>query len=372
MLNLPSPFIFTRAKSKLSYFEKIIFLTLALALLAVFIWLAQWEMLDVNKFKTALSRGGYGNWIIPVILIIIVFVQLAVQRIYRSAQLILDQDGLRLEQTSTSALAHMFFFGRKILWRELGKVSYLPGFGILQLRSKKALPVWAIRVNEWEIQQFPENAANQLRTSKKSEPDLIRIFRERGILDAFPKDERLAAVEFDLMAHPVTRNILFGMALPLTYCVLDGFFQTESWAVFNLAYCLPHFIIGTVIAILSAFFLNFATLARPLPPAIIGGLALLSGLLTGVTSDIAGVRINQAIGSPMVEAPYKRNAACDTLTPDNDELPAIEYTELAKPYWCSKDVAETIHVKVRKGLFGLYQVNLKEHTEAIRAFRETH
>ncbi len=370
MLNLPSPFIFIRTKSKFSYFEKITLATLALAFLALFIWLAQWEMLDMNKTKTAFSRVGYGNWIAPVLFMMLALVQLAMQRIYRSARLILDQDGLRLEQTSTSALAHMFFFGRKILWSELGKVSYLPGFGVLQLRSKKTLPVWALSVKDWKIQNSAENLSSQLNTN--SEPDLIRIFREKGILDAFPKDERLAAVEFDLMAHPVTRKILCGMAVLLTYSVVDAFSQTESWALFNLAYCLPHLITGIIVTIASVFFLSFATMARPLPPAIIGALALLGGLLTGVTSYVGGVRINQAIGGPMLDAPYTRNAACDTLIPDNDKLPEIEYTDLAKSYWCSKDATDTIRVKVRKGLFGLYQVNLKEHTEAIRAFRETH
>jgi hypothetical protein len=373
MQYLDQKFVFARQKRQLLLIEKLAYVALAISLIGSFAWLLRWDSLHLDRLYAALSANTYRGWMYIIAAFLTLTVQLAMQWSYRTALLIADGEGLRLEQTSPSAMANLFFWGRKISWADLGKVSYISRMKVLQLNSKKNfLFPWAIRVGEWQLQVAQSGQASDKVKSKNAEADLVRIFRENGIFDAFPKDGRLAAVEFDLLGHPATRNLLVLMAVLLAYSVGDNFAQSESWVFFNNVYCLPHVIAGAFSALTFGLYLGFARFAQPLPGRIAGGMAVMVGLLIAVASYVGGVRINQVVGGPLLEASYHRNLTCSALVPQDSAQPIIEYTGMAKAYWCSIPEKDVVKVKLRRGLFGFYQADLKEHSVAIRNYRREH
>ncbi|MFZ6657330.1 hypothetical protein [Undibacterium sp. TJN19] len=349
------------------------YIALAISLIGSFAWLLRWDSLYLDRLYAALSARTYRGWIYFIAAFLTLTVQFAMQWSYRTALLIADSDGLRLEQTSPSAMANLFFWGRKISWADLGKVSYISRMKVLQLNSKKnALFPWAIRVGEWQLQAVQPDHVNDKVKSKNAEPDLIRVFREHGIFDAFPKDHRLAAIEFDLMGHPVTRNLLILMAVLIVYSVGDNFAQSESWVFFNSAYCLPHVIAGAFGALVFGLYMGFGRFSQSLPGRIAAGMAVMLGVMIAVASYVGGVRINQVVGGPLLEVSYNRNLTCSALVPQDSAQPVIEYTGMARAYWCSIPEKDVVKVKLRRGLFGFYQADLKEHSVAIRNYRREH
>jgi len=316
-------------------------------------WLWRWEVIDPAAIKLLVERSTASFWLALAIIACGVGAAVAVQRQMRSTVLILDSEGIRMEMKAPWPVAMLALNQRRIAWAELAHVSHLPRFGIVQLlkKEKLALP-WPIRLHDWR-------------------PDLLPVLDRLGVLAEYPKATSAAAMEFDLAANPATRRVLVcfvGLAL---YSVVDNMLQDEAWAFFNMAYCLPHAIVGAAAAVALGLWLKHAEVARDVPQQSVAGLAVLAALIFGTASYIGGVRINQAFGGPLIEAEYHRNAACNALDPVDKDLPVVEYTDLAKGYWCSIPITRAVKVPVRQGLFGLYQVRLAEQTQAIRAYRES-
>ncbi len=98
-------------------------------------------------------------------------------------------------------------------------------------------------------------------------------------------------------------------------------------------------------------------------------LAVIVGFSAVTASYSALIRLNQLVAGPLEVKTYRRNASCERLLPLEPGLPEIEYAELAKAYWCTFPPDALHEVRLREGVFGLYQVDLTPHTEAIRRFR---
>lgn len=359
--------IFTRKKRQLIPIEKLAFFALFISISCSLYWLFYLNLLDVAKLKMLFSQSHVERWLLLFLWGLFLIVYCLMQWSYRTARLIVDDHGMRMEQTSEFLLAKLCFYPRNVRWTELENVSYLSRFDVLQLRmTPKKLP-WAIRVKDWQLQ----NSDTTL-TVDDEEHALIRLLREYGVMDSFPPDKNLDVVMFDLTKRPATRTLLAFMAVMLVYTFVDARLQTESWAFFSARYCLPHALAGVAAGLVGALILYRSSQRASIPPRVIVVMAILSGMMFAVTSYVGGIRINQMFGGALLEARYHRNMFCDALVPEEKNLPVIEYTNRARPYWCSRSEDDLILVRVRQGLFGLYQVDLREHSKAIRNFRQQH
>lgn len=361
-------YIFVRGKTSMSNREKLIVLTLVSFFLAVFFWISYWELLKPEDIKKVLepssNRAGLLNMFLPMILtlLFLIFVQLT----YRKTRLIVDNKGMFLEWPRGSVFAKFKFLEKRVAWTNLQHATHLSSFEAVQLRSKGSSLPWGIRLRDWKIYsvEIPQDA---LRDKKI---DLLSVLREQGIFETVAKDPRLLAMEFDLMKHPVTRKILLVTGVLLAYCFVDVFTQHEGWAFFNEDYLLPHIAIAFAATAVLARAALKADKQDQAPIGITVVVLAIAGISFLVTSYVSGIRLNQLVGGPLISAEYHRDDKCEKLIPVENNLPVVEYTSMTKDYWCSVKADEVVMVKVRKGLFGLYQFDLREQTMAIRDYKQ--
>jgi hypothetical protein len=174
---------------------------------------------------------------------------------------------------------------------------------------------------------------------------------------------------FDLFAHRATRVALIVAAVLVAYTAVDAFAAREKWVEWSMPYLLPHVLSGLVAASMTAAVLAQYRDDRRVPHVITFVVAATVGGSAAIASWHALIRVNQVAGGPLVDTPYVRNAACDSLVPVDARLPQIDYSDLAHDYWCSFP-ADYLHaVPLRRGIGGLYQVDLTAHTRAITEFR---
>jgi len=297
-----------------------------------------------------------------VVLFFLVFVQFA----YRKTRLIVDAKGMFLEWPPGSVFAKFKFLEKRVSWTELQHATHLSSFEAVQLRSKGSSVPWGIRLRDWKI--YSVDIPQDVPGDKKI--DLLSVLREQGIFQTVAKDPRLLALEFDLMKHPVTKKILILTGVLLVYCFVDVFMQHEGWAFFNKDYLLPH----VVIAFIATAALSWTALKAEKHDQAPGGIMVVVLAIAGFSflgaSYVSGIRLNQLAGGPLISAEYHRDDSCENLIPVEKNLPVVEYTNMTKDYWCSIKADEVVFVKVRKGLFGLYQFDLREQTGAIRAYEQ--
>ncbi|MFZ6872372.1 hypothetical protein ACO0LF_09930 [Undibacterium sp. Di27W] len=364
-------YTFIRGKSALSTREKLILFVPTLLLVAVIIWMSYWELLKPEDLKKILLSDKAWQRTFPMLLpmVLIVFFQIAIQLAYRSTKLVIDSKEMFLEWPSDSVFAKWKFLEKRIAWADLKNATYLPSFGAVHLRSKTSSLPWGIRLKDWKTSGTDELSQYAI---KPAGTDLLSVLREQGIFETASEgeDPRLAAMTFDLMKHPVTRNILIGVAALVVYCFADVMMQQEGWAFFNKDYLLPHIIIAVVATLLLAWVALTSEKSKQAPKGIIAAMIVLSSFSFVVTSYVAGIRINQFAGGPLISAEYHRDDSCENLIPVEKSLPVVEYTRKTRDYWCSIDAEDVVTVKVRKGLFGLYQFDLREQTKAIRSFKQ--
>lgn len=358
MKTVSETYVFTWKKSQYSLILLLLLATLSLGVFAGLFWLKYWDLVKLGDFKK-----------IPLLSLIPlaafppgIALHFAIQKFFRSARLIVDNSGVRLEQSPGNGSAMLKFLERKILWTDLKSVTYLSSFELIHLRPKPSAQLMSIRVKEWQLEK--SGVRFQTRTA---EPDLIRLFRELEVFETFSKDSTLDVANFDLMKHPVTKKLLMLMGFLVLYSLLDVMLQHEAYAFFRPG---PHEIAGSSVAAILAILLFKIQRRDDIPPGIIAAMVMMVGMIFGVASYVGGVRLNQLFGGPLLESRYHRDANCLKLLPEDKSLPPVEYTHMTKDYWCSRDLAEVQTVKVRKGLFGSYQFDLREQTEAIRAYKQ--
>jgi len=275
-------------------------------------------------------------------------------RFARTAKLVVDDHGMTMRSGLPRFLQAGAMGDWTLRWEDIDSVRVLSGLGIVQIRPKGrvvGIPV-ALRPADWV---------------GESRGDLASTLEKRGVYRWATTDRTAEAVDFDLWRHPATRAMLILCAALVAYAGVDTMLRREAWAEWSLAYNVPHAVLGILAALVAAAVLLRP--ARPVPALIAAVVALLVGSSAASASYSALIRVNQLAGGPLEAKVFRRNASCDALVPVEAGLPTIKYTELAQPYWCSHPADASHEVLVRRGMFGLYQVDLGAHTEAIRRFR---
>jgi hypothetical protein len=222
-----------------------------------------------------------------------------------------------------------------------------------------------LRVADW----FEEGTAPPASRPALGDAPLFKLLDEAGFFRAYLPHAGTDALNFDLAKHPATKLALAVMGALAAYWAADSFLAREAWAEWSGKYLTPHAVVGVIAAILGGLALETAKKPEPVPIHIVLPVALLLGLAAALASWTGLIRLNQAFGGPLVERAYVRNDTCDTLMPLERGLPDIEYTEQARHYWCQFSGTHRHYVPVRRGLGGLYQVDLSRHTAAIREYR---
>ncbi|MBC3907040.1 hypothetical protein [Undibacterium umbellatum] len=364
MLEQQQKYTFVRSMSSLSKREKWILLVPVSLLLPVFIWAGYWEWFQPADWKKILESGKVWQKTLPMIvpLGLFVIVQGGIQWVHRSSKLVIDDTGVFLEWPSYSVFAKWKFLQKRLAWADVKSARYVLSYrGVVFFSTTNSI-LWTIRLKDWKLSSVePSQYA-----IKPAEIDLLGVFRELDIFEDASKDPG----QFDLMKHPVTRSILLGICALLVYCFFDSIMQQEGWAFFNIDYLLPHVIFAALATIVLAWAASAANKRLPPPKGITAFLVVLASFSFLVTSYVAGIRINQFAGGPLISAEYHRDDRCENLIPVEKSLPVVEYTHKTKDYWCSREVDEFQTVKVRKGLFGHYQFDLSEQTQAIRTYKK--
>ena len=284
------------------------------------------------------------------------------------ARLTVDERGIALD----SGLPAWMGANHRIGWSEVQKVAVMEPLAMVQVRKAGLARPLAIRMLMWVPADRPDTPMPKGGFFKR--PDIRatpvwKTLEARGLFAPGREDARQDLVNFDLAKHPATRTALSAMAALAAYWAIDCFAAREAWAEWKPSYLLGPAVLGVAGALI-AFMAMRASRARPAaPPQVIGALALFVGACVALASWPGLIRVNQVVGGPLEPHAYVRNASCDTLEPVEQGLPPIEYTGQAKAYWCSMPRDRQVTVPVRKGLGGLYQVDLTEHTRAIRQFR---
>lgn len=318
-------------------------------------------MLALGAYHWEMWRGGlsFGSALAVTVILVVSF---WADRVHaESATLTVGAHGMRMESDLPKWLGPSA--GWSLAFDEIGRVGVVERFALVQFRKKGlSLAPVPVRIMDW-IEDAPgAKVPASARDFRQSE--LWKALEKAGVFDK-DADRHAEAVNFDLAKHPATRAALAVMAVLAAYWAFDSLVATEAWAEWGARYLLPPAVVGVVAAVVAGYLLK-----RPQVPMQV---AMMLAVLLGVTSSLASwvgmVRVNQVLGGPLEEQAYVRNDNCDTLLPKKEGLPPIEYTELARGYWCQfpKDVQHK--VPVRQGLFGLYQVDLRTHTEAIREYR---
>lgn len=310
-------------------------------------------------------RGGVGLGT-AIVLTIAVVVGFWVDRVHaESATLTVGDGTMRMESDLPKWMGP--HAGWSLHFEEIARVGVLERFAVVQVQKKGVtlMPI-PIRIMDW-IEDVPgATAPRSTRDFRQS--SLWQALEQAGVTAAQP-DSRAVAANFDLARHPATRNALAVMAVLAAYWAIDSLLAAEAWAEWALPYWIPHALVGAAGVGLGLFALLRARDPEPVPQPVAIALAMLLGVTTVLASWVGLVRVNQVAGGPLEEQPYVRNDKCDALLPVKQGLPPVEYTELARDYWCQFPKDKQHLVPVRQGLFGLYQVDLTRHTAAIRDFR---
>ncbi len=373
MTTIDRPIAFVHAKAAMGMKERLFLLGILICMMGPLVSLLIWS----HAFEEPLHSPSNGIRPIALIVGVLTLSLASIGSLFLQASLwrstvIFDQEGIRFVQGAPRGWTKLAFRPRGIRWDDLMSVSYFSTFGVVRFQAKGpfATPI-SLRARDWKLKDAWNNAEVPL-APDKSNADLMKVLRAHGILKDFPSNAALAGAEFDLMSHPASKAMLAIMAALTLYCFVDGFAHTESWVEFNLDYLRPHIYAGLAGIICAYLYLIRGTSQPPIPRAVAPVLALLFGIALAVTSDIAGLRINQGFAGALSEQTYYRSADCLALVPANKALPEIKYTKLANAYLCSLSAEEPVMVSIRQGFFGLYQVDLTKQTKAIRDYQKNH
>lgn len=337
--------------------ERALAAMLALSVIAALAYAMRWEIFSAEQLRSAASMvRDYPLALLPVV--IAALAACLVPAKMRRTRITVDGTGMQMRVTlpvlgDTSE--------RKVTWDKVSSVSYVPETSMLALRVRRGAP-WVLRAGDWSRIDASGSA-----DPHASEPDLVRIVRRLGLLER--KSAAAVLAQFDVLGDSRTRLLVVLGAVAGLYAALDGMMNPESWAFFDVDYLLPHAIVALAAAACAAAWLTRRVTAPALDRNIVAGMALFVAVVCAPASYVAGIRVNQWVAGPLVAHEYHRDASCMNLVPTDASLPVIEYTELTRAFWCRLPQAKSIQVLVRRGLFGLYQVNLAPQTDEIRRFR---
>lgn len=346
-------------------FELIVALLVLAPYLTFTIMRFQFE--DLSRHATAVFFAV----LIPLVLGLTLWIH---RRYVATGELVINDVGMGLKSEVPKWMGAAYQRPWTVRWNDIRRVTLLERMGIVRISRKGSLLPIALRITDWIPAGMPPELASAPAGFLRRRPDLReselwKALDQRGIFAADRADATTEAVNFDLAKHPATRAALVVMGVLTAYCAIDVFTATEAWAEWRPLYLIPHHVIGAVGAVVAFALLRSAREPHPVPTRVALVLAVFAGLSVGLASWTGLVRVNQVFGGPLQAHDYVRNDACDTLEPLQPGLPPIEYTHQARAYWCQFPKDKHHSVLLRKGLGGLYQVDLSEHTRAIREFR---
>ncbi|HET9650659.1 MAG TPA: hypothetical protein VFP36_00635, partial [Usitatibacter sp.] len=294
-------------------------------------------------------------------------------RFMATARLTVDDEGIEVKADLPRWMAIGPNRPGRVRWDEIAKVVVLRQPPVVQIRRRGSSLPMVLRVVDWVPVEAPPGAlaapSHFLRGPDMRATALWKVLEERGLFAIDRPDGHVDAINFDLAKHPATRAAMALMAVLAAYWAIDSFVENEAWAEWRLAYLVPHIVVGAVALAAAATVLRMSRTPSAVPGAVTVVVAVLIGTCAGLASWAGLIRVNQAFGGPLEPHAYVRNDTCDALVPLERGLPPIEYTAEARDYWCRFPKTWRHTVLVRKGLGDLYQVDLTEHTRAIRRFR---
>lgn len=328
-----------------------------------------WELWP--KFESAIRRDPR-IWAFSVVMLIVTPVLMWAERRWSErARLYVGHAGLRLE----SGLPRWLQLGGvmrdwQLRWDEITSIAVAERFGILQLQKRGRFSQrLVLRLSDW----IDDVTAGEIAPARAERSGgrfaLWQELADRGVFAQQHAADPLSGLNFDLAKHPTTRSVLFALAALAIYASVDALIARESWVDYSVAYFVPHLVAGLIGGALVGWLLTSSVTPTRVPTQVTLTLGLLMAVVAGTATYFALVRVNQAFAGDLESRSYVRNAACDALLPIDAGLPPVEYSELARGYWCQFPAEQRHQVLIRRGLFGMYQVDLTPHTEAIRAFR---
>ncbi|MDP1977405.1 hypothetical protein [Undibacterium sp.] len=324
---MPASYVFVQKQAKHSWVKRLLFATLLVfPFIVFFLWMLYEKLLKPEMLIRILADSSFSPAFVLVLIALIVFDDVA-KIFYRSGSLYIDDAGVRFKLPPKSRWAILGVFEKDIPWTELKDATYAEHFQLIQLRPKSGTGLLNIRFEDWQLQNTSDNL-----NSGNASPDLLTVFRELKVFEKYPTNSQLVEAGFDLTKHPATKKLLFGIAILIAYSFVDTMLQQEEYAFFNLRYFLPHIVFGVTFAVVLAGLMFKASKRKFMPRSNIIGLAILSGLVFGVASYVGGIRINQLVGGPLLEARYHRDASCLNLLPEDKNLPVVEYPYCARNY----------------------------------------
>ena len=290
----------------------------------------------------------------------------AIFRFRETARLVLDDAGIKVE---TGVPTWLGAGSWSLAWTEIGAVRTMAGLGIIQLQRKGSMVRRPLRVHDWIPVEGPVPPAPSglvMRQPDLRTAPLWKALEQRGLFARTGGTP--SGVDFDLAKHPATRATLAIMAALMAYAAVEFFLARERWAVLENAIFLVPGAVGLVAAGLAFLVLRNADRPARIPSDVTGPLSLVLGLAVACASFYGLLRLNQWV-APLEAHAYVRNVSCNALDPVEPGLPTIEYDVEARAYLCSVPRERQQTVMLRRGLGGMYQVDLTEQTRAIREFR---
>lgn len=291
------------------------------------------------------------------------------------ARLILSDDGI----THESALPRLLRSTRNgnsdwhLSWDDIVQVDVHPLLHTLRIRSKGWPPV-VLRAHDW-VEESQRERALLRRSELKNAMFTSTVWREFNARGLFQRrgTEPADALSFDLSKHPLTQGTMLLGAACILYAAIDGVLCPESYPDFKefLPYLLPPTVIGCVCGALASLTLSTTRKPTRVPPEVTVVLAMLFALASAAAGYSGMLRINQWLGEPLRNEIYRRSTDCLTLLPQNPQLPRIDYSARARKFWCGFSPDQDIPVPLRKGLFGLYQMDLSDYSRRIGASAAT-
>lgn len=177
---------------------------------------------------------------------------------------------------------------------------------------------------------------------------LLRYLQEKlGLsLDAGNKSD----LEFDLLKHPATRQILVVLAALIFYALVDLMANMETYL--QTPSVLWFVGMGAAITLAVVAWLGKGSIPR----SNVWGLALITGAVFAVAMYPGLLRLNQFTATSSLRAYPYRYAGDYRFSPRLDGLPVIVLPE--SDYWDSKKPHDEFSFVLRKGGLGFYQIDM--------------
>ncbi|HZZ91524.1 MAG TPA: hypothetical protein VFE23_03125 [Usitatibacter sp.] len=295
-------------------------------------------------------------------------------RLVDPGRLIIDDRGIRFTSGGRQVFASFFSRSFSADWNQVAKITADRSFGIIQVRRKDTRIPLRIHAVQWVAEggREPPPKRLALRRPPVEGTAVYKALQAHGAFDPARYGAGTSAADFDMAKHPATRIVLVAMALLFAASVADYVLTPEHWVEASVPYLTPPLVIAAFGCAGALMYLHAARKPRPIPLGVILALASLFAVTAGLASWTGLVHVNQLLGGELEPHHYVRNDRCDALVSVEPGLPTIEFGEIGRQYWCRFPKVQWHDVLVRRGLGGLFTVDVSEYNREIRRFNGHH